>query len=66
LTTSVRASLAGAMLLMLTSGSPGAGAQPAAPAGNRLSGLEWRFVRIRYHFTTENTPIEQDFAGEPW
>jgi hypothetical protein len=40
-------------------------AQPASTDG-RFAGLEWRFVRIRYHFTTEYVPVEQDFAGEPW
>lgn len=32
----------------------------------RDAGLEWRFVRIKYHFVTEGTEISQDFAGEPW
>jgi hypothetical protein len=34
--------------------------------GDRYAGLEWRFVRIRYHFHTEGTQIPQDFEGEPW
>jgi hypothetical protein len=62
----VGAVLAGAMLLTLVPGSPRVVAQATAPADDHLAGLEWRFVRIRYHFSTENTPIEQDFAGEPW
>ncbi len=38
---------------------------PNAP-DDRYAGLQWRFVRIRYHFITEGTHIQQDFAGEPW
>ncbi len=38
---------------------------PNAP-DDRFAGLQWRFVRIRYHFITEGTHIQQDFAGEPW
>jgi hypothetical protein len=38
---------------------------PDAP-GDRSAGLQWRFVRIRYHFHTEGTKIAQDFEGEPW
>jgi hypothetical protein len=34
--------------------------------GDRYAGLEWRFVRIRYHFHTEGTQVPQDFEGEPW
>ena len=42
------------------------GAQlPNAP-DDRYAGLQWRFVRIRYHFITEGTHIQQDFYGEPW
>jgi hypothetical protein len=38
---------------------------PATP-DDRYAGLQWRFVRVKYHFTTENTHIQQDFYGEPW
>lgn len=41
-------------------------AQLPAMTDDRLAGLQWRFVRIRYHFTTEGTTQEQDFYGEPW
>jgi hypothetical protein len=48
-------------------GSPAAGGQQMAPApDNRFAGLQWRFVRIRYHYVTEGTHIPQDFYGEPW
>ena len=46
---------------------PPVGAQlPNAP-DDRYAGLQWRFVRIKYHFTLEGTskPAE-DFLGEPW
>ena len=35
-------------------------------ADDRFAGLQWRFVRIKYHFTTEGTRQGQDFYGEPW
>jgi hypothetical protein len=45
---------------------PGADAQlPAAP-DDRYAGLQWRFVRIKYHYVTEGSRIPQDFYGEPW
>jgi hypothetical protein len=45
---------------------PPVDAQLAEAPGDRYAGLQWRFVRIRYHFLTEGTQIAQDFAGEPW
>jgi hypothetical protein len=33
---------------------------------NRLAGLTWRFVRIKYHYVTEGTAVTQGFYGEPW
>ena len=59
------AALACAVLVTLAAGSHDAGAQ-STPADNQFAGLQWRFVRIRYHFNTENTSIDQDFTGEPW
>jgi hypothetical protein len=38
---------------------------PAAP-DDRYAGLQWRFVRIKYHYTTEGTRQQFDFYGEPW
>jgi hypothetical protein len=38
---------------------------PSAP-DDRYAGLQWRFVRIRYHYITEGTRTQQDFYGEPW
>jgi hypothetical protein len=43
------------------------GAQlPGGAADDRFAGLQWRFVRIKYHFATEGTHIAQDFYGDPW
>jgi hypothetical protein len=33
---------------------------------DRFAGLQWRFVRIKYHYVVEGTSIAQDFYGEPW
>ena len=38
---------------------------PAAP-DDRYAGLQWRFVRIKYHHMFENGRVAQDFYGEPW
>ena len=62
----LRAAMAGAALVALAAGWPPAAAQSANPSDDRFAGLQWRFVRIRYHFGTENVPVEQDYAGEPW
>jgi hypothetical protein len=45
---------------------PNAAGQLADSPDNRLAGLQWRFVRIKYHYTVEGTGLEQDFYGEPW
>ena len=41
-------------------------AQLPTAADDRFAGLQWRFVRIKYHYTTEGTKQQQDFYGEPW
>src|SRR5262245_63634163 len=43
-----------------------ADAQMPATADDRFAGLQWRFVRIKYHYITEGTQLPQDFYGEPW
>jgi hypothetical protein len=66
--TRLRVVLTVAALLALTGAlEPRVDAQlPSAP-DDRYAGLQWRFVRIRYHFTTEGTHIaDDDFLGEPW
>jgi hypothetical protein len=41
-------------------------AQPPSEPDQRYAGLQWRFVRIKYHFVNEGTRIPQDFYGDPW
>jgi hypothetical protein len=39
---------------------------PDAP-DDRYAGLQWRFVRIKYHYVGEGSQTQQfDFYGEPW
>jgi hypothetical protein len=45
---------------------PRLGAQLPATGDERYAGLQWRFVRIKYHYVTEGTRIQDDFNGEPW
>jgi len=54
------------LLTLLPVLQPPARAQLPQAADDRFAGLQWRFVRIRYHFTTEGTHVAQDFYGEPW
>jgi Domain of unknown function (DUF4159) len=42
------------------------GAQLPNTPDDRHAGLQWRFVRIKYHFASEGTRIPQDFYGDPW
>jgi hypothetical protein len=45
---------------------PAGAAVPTTAVDDRNAGLQWRFVRIKYHYLTEGTSVPQDFAGEPW
>jgi hypothetical protein len=45
---------------------PGVDAQLPPVADDRFAGLQWRFVRIKYHYVTEGTALQQEFYGEPW
>jgi len=38
---------------------------PNAP-DDRSAGLQWRFVRVKYHYSVEAMRGQQDFFGEPW
>jgi uncharacterized protein DUF4159 len=51
---------------LLPSLQPPVRAQLPNGGDERFAGLQWRFVRIKYHYTTEGTRIQQDFYGEPW
>ena len=54
------------LMLLVPSLQPRLDAQlPTAP-DDRFAGLQWRFVRIKYHYITEGTHVQQDFYGEPW
>ena len=63
---------AGALVLVtgLIGVSPLAPSRAAAElpttADERFAGLQWRFVRIKYHYVAEGTRLPQDFYGEPW
>ncbi len=39
---------------------------PAGAPNARLAGLEWRFVRVRYHYHTEGHRFAFADFGEPW
>jgi hypothetical protein len=45
---------------------PRVDAQLPVVADDRFAGLQWRFVRIKYHYITEGTRMPQEFYGEPW
>jgi hypothetical protein len=63
----VKAALAAALLLTLVPVlQPRVDAQLPNATDDRFAGLQWRFVRIKYHYHTEGTSIPQDFYGEPW
>src|SRR5215469_8271424 len=54
------------LLTLIPTLQPRVVAQPPQAPDDRYAGLQWRFVRIKYHFITEGTHIQQDFYGEPW
>lgn len=56
----------GALLVVMPALQPPVVAQLPDVADQRFAGLQWRFVRIKYNYTTEGTRIPQDFYGEPW
>ena len=58
--------LVAALLLTLVPVPPPAGAQLQDAPDDRFAGLQWRFVRIKYHYVVEGTSVQQDFYGEPW
>jgi hypothetical protein len=60
--------------LLVVHGNAGPASAAGAPSQERaggapddpFAGLQWRFVRIKYHYTIEGTEKSYDFAGEPW
>ena len=55
-----------ALLTLVPVLGPGVGAQLPSVPDERTAGLQWQFVRIKYHYTTEGTSVPQEFYGEPW
>jgi hypothetical protein len=62
------AALAAAVLFTLVPVlQPRVDAQLPGVSDDRFAGLQWRFVRIKYHYITEGSSrIEPDYVGEPW
>src|SRR5258708_21867727 len=60
-----RATLVAVLALVPTLQRSGDAQLGSAP-DDRYAGLQWRFVRIKYHFALEGTRVPQDFYGEPW
>jgi hypothetical protein len=54
------------LLLLVPTVQPNTDAQAAGTPDNRFAGLQWRFVRLKYHYTLEGTTASYDFNGEPW
>lgn len=45
---------------------PPVDAQLPTAGDDRFAGLQWRFVRIKYHYNTEASRQQLEFYGEPW
>ena len=46
---------------------PGTGAQGALVSSDRLAGLQWTFVRVRYHSSPEDLArFRRDYWSDPW
>jgi hypothetical protein len=58
--------LAGLTFLLAPTLQPSIGAQLPTGADDRFAGLQWRFVRIKYHYSTEASRQQLEFYGEPW
>jgi hypothetical protein len=41
-------------------------AQLPTSSDDRYADLQWRFVRIKYHYSTEGSRFAQEIYGEPW
>jgi Domain of unknown function (DUF4159) len=58
--------LLAAFFALIPTLQPRVDAQLPATGDERYAGLQWRFVRIKYHYVTEGTRIQDEFNGEPW
>ncbi len=45
---------------------PKVDAQLPTAGDDRFAGLQWRFVRIKYHYNAEASRQQLEFYGEPW
>jgi hypothetical protein len=61
-----RVAILAMLLSLMPAMQPHLGAQLPSANDERFAGLQWRFVRIKYHYVTEGTRASQDFLGEPW
>ena len=62
-----RAVACSALFTLVPSLQPTVDAQLPAVADDRFAGLQWRFVRIKYHYVDRrHARMQQDFYGEPW
>src|SRR6266851_1866062 len=56
-----------AVFVIMPALQPRADAQlPGGASDDRFAGLQWRFVRMKYHHKFESGKVQQDFYGEPW
>jgi hypothetical protein len=58
--------VAAALLTLVPVLQPRVDAQLPDMPDDRFAGLQWRFVRIKYHYVVEGTAVPQEFYGEPW
>jgi Domain of unknown function (DUF4159) len=61
----IAVTVAAVALLVLAGQANESDVVPSTP-DDRHAGLQWRFVRIKYHYTIEGTQQSYDFTGEPW
>jgi hypothetical protein len=63
----VKRTVAAAAALAVLALAPGPPARAqSVPADGQLAGLQWRFVRIKYHFSIIAATRQEDITGEPW
>jgi hypothetical protein len=59
--------LAAGLLALAPPLHPGLEAQLPGSVDARFAGLEWRFVRIKYHYVTGGAADQAlEYYGEPW
>jgi len=53
-------------LTLMPTLQPKVDAQLPTAGDDRFAGLQWRFVRIKYHYDAEASRQQLEFYGEPW